>query len=256
MVNARQAKSAREKAAAMQAEMARKEARRRTLFISLAVMAAIAVVVAAGVIIRLAQDENAAAQGGDQVPSNFVRSGEDGPWGFTVGQADAPVTLVAYEDFQCPACKSFEELNAEQIDGWIADGTVKVEYRPISILDRASPDEYATRAMNAAAAVVDTKPEAFPAYHKALYENQTQEGSPGLTDDKLVELAVAAGAVEAEVRPLIEDRAFGQWVADQTEAATADGVQGTPTLRVNGETLENFAPETVKAAVEKATAGS
>ena len=42
-----------------------------------------------------------------------------------VGRADAPVTVVAYEDFQCPACKSFEDANAAQLARWVDDGTVR-----------------------------------------------------------------------------------------------------------------------------------
>lgn len=250
MTNARASRTAREKAAAMQAEAARKEARRKSLLVALAAGLAVAVIIGVSVLIKVASDNSneASPDGGSSTPRNITNNA------FVVGDSAAPVTLTIYEDFQCPACQAFEQLNADQIQGWVDAGTVKVEYRTVAILDHQSTDDYSTRSANAAAAVIDVAPTAFEAFHTALFANQPAEGGPGLTDDKLIELAVAAGAPEADVRTAVTDLAFAGWVESATKEATEGGLQGTPTLKVNGEEVKDYAPETVKKAVEAAAA--
>lgn len=235
----------RRKAAAARQEAARREARRRTVIVTVA--AAIVLGIVASVVVVVQSSRRDAAVADARNPAN-VSAGN----AIVVGDASAPVTMTVYEDFQCPACRSFEELNGAQVKQWIADKTVKVEYQPIAFLDRASTDRYSTRSLNAAAAVVDAAPTAFPAFHDALFANQPAEGGAGLTDAKLVELAVAAGAPQAQVEAAVEDGAFEGWVARVTEAASQAGVNSTPTVKVDGKTLESFDPTVVKQAVEAA----
>ena len=64
----------------------------------------------------------------------------------------------------------------------------------MAFLDRASTTNYSSRALDAAAAVVDTAPGSFQAFHDLLYANQPEEGSAGLTDAQLLDYAVQAGA--------------------------------------------------------------
>ena len=250
MTNARTARLEREqKAADARAAAARRESRRRSLAVSSAVVAVLVVVVAAFVLVRTSGRE--AASSGGATPANVTAAG-----GIVVGRASAPVTLVAYEDFQCPVCAQFESLNAAQLGRWIADGTVKVEYRPIAFLDRSSADEYSTRALNAAAAVADSAPAAFAAFHTALFAQQPAEGGPGLSDARLVELAEAAGAPRAAVERAVRDRTYEAWTRRVTEASSKAGVTGTPTVQVDGTTLDGFDAATVAAAVTRAAAAA
>lgn len=247
MTNARQARSAREKSAAMQAEAAKQAARQRTILVAFAVIGALILVAGAAVVIRTAQ-QSAEEKAAVDTPANMTDNA------FVVGEATAPVTLRVYEDFQCPVCAQFEQTNREQIAAWVADGTVKIEYKPISILDRTSPDQYSTRAAAAAAAVANSAPDAWVAFHTALFDNQPTEGDPGLTAEKMTELAVAAGADEATVGPDIEGVTFSGFVTRATEEATSgdDKVTGTPTVIVNGENVDDWSAAGLKAAVEAA----
>lgn len=248
MTNARTAKSAREKAAELRAEAAKAEARRRTVVITAAVAAVIAAVVAGVILVRVAANDQRTREAA-ATPANLYQGG------ILVGNTSAPVTVELYEDFLCPACKSFEDANATALDGWVADGTVKVIYRPVAILDRLSPDEYPTRALNAAAVVVDTDPAAFHDFHKALYADQPAENGPGLTDEKLIELAVAAGADRAAIEPAIKDVRFRSWTVSVTDEFSQKGFTGTPTVLVNGTQLKDFSAASFTAAVEAAAKG-
>jgi len=245
MTNARTAKSARERSAILRAEAARREARRRSIIVTGVVAVVLAAVVGVFVMVdTLQRDATPPTAGGTP--------GTGGNGAVTVGEAGAPVTIVAYEDFQCPACKQYEDANDPQLHQWLTAGKVKIEYHPIAFLDRASTDDYSTRALNAAATVLDLAPAGFQKFHDALYAEQPEEGGPGLTNARLVQLAVAAGAPEAQAEADIDGLAFKTWTAKVTDDASRAGVTQTPTVIVNGKQLADHSPAAVAAAVTAA----
>lgn len=237
------------KAAHLRAEAARAQARRRQAVVGAAVLALVAIVVGVFVVVQNARREEATAS--TATPANL------GPGdSVVVGRASAPVTLSTYEDFLCPACNAFEQANASRIDEWVRAGTVKVEYHPVAILDRMSSDGYSTRSMNAAAAVVDSAPAAFPAFHRALFANQPEEGGAGLSDDRLIELAVTAGAPRDAVTRAVREETFRAWTVRATEAASRAGLSGTPWVKVNGTVVEDPTAAALEAAVSAAAGAS
>jgi protein-disulfide isomerase len=250
VTNARVTRDSRQqKVAAMRAQAARAEARRRSMIVSVCVLLATALVVAIFVIVQNARHTDATT--GGATPTGFNSS-----YGVTVGEASAPVTVIAYEDFQCPICRQFEQANSAQLGAWVKAGTVKIEYRPIAFLDRSSTTDYSTRALNAAAAVVTLKPTAYAALHKELFDNQPAEGTAGLTDKFLLGLAVQAGAPEAGMKTAIDNESYKKWTVRATEASSKAGVTGTPTVKVNGKQLADNNPATLKAAVDAAVAAA
>ncbi len=251
MVNARQAKTAREKAAEMRAEAARKEARRRTLAIVSAVIAVIVVAVGAGVLIQTARHNEETKKAAATAPPAHLTND-----GFQVGKPSAKVTLEVWEDFQCPACKNFEALNAAQLASWAAEGTVKIEYHPVAILDRMSSTNYSTRALNAAAAVINADPTAFVKFHTLLYNNQPEENGTGLPDSQLIDYAVQAGVQRSAVESAITSQKYLGWTQKVSdEFSSVKHFTGTPTLVVNGKVVSDYAPDKIKAAVEAAQKG-
>jgi protein-disulfide isomerase len=235
------------KAAAMRAQAAKAEARRRQLIVGGAVLAVLVLVLGVFVLVQTSRRDSETANAA--TPANLGQKNS-----IVVGQASAPVTVVAYEDFICPACLQFEQADAAQLEAWVKAGTVKVEYRPVAILDRASTTKYSTRALNAVAAVVNSTPSAFPAFHKALFAEQPEEKGPGLTDQKLIDLAVAAGAPKAAITTAVKDLTYEAWTIRVTEEASKDGLAGTPRVLVNGKEQkpEDLAPDKFKATVEAA----
>jgi protein-disulfide isomerase len=233
------------KAAAMRAAAAKAEARRRQLIVGSVVLVVIVLIIGVFVVVQNARRDTATASGA--TPANLGPSNS-----IVVGEASAPVTLVAYEDFQCPVCNDFEKLNAAQIDAWVKAGTVKVDYRPVSILDRASEDNYSTRALNAVGALVNSTPSAFPAYHKALFAAQPEENGPGLTNQKLIDLAVAAGAPKDAMTAAVNGETYKGWTVRATDQASKDGLSGTPRILVNGKEIKEWTAANLKTAVEAA----
>lgn len=157
-------------------------------------------------------------------------------FGVVVGDPQAPDAVTIYEDLQCPACANLESQLGEQVAAAIAEGRIRVDYRMVSFLDRASTNDYSSRAMNALLVVLEKAgADAFLKLHDDLYANQPKEGGPGFEDDELIDRAVQAGAVEADIRPGIEDKVYEQWIKNATDQMSKDGVNATPTIRINGE---------------------
>lgn len=232
--------SAREKAAQLRAEAARREARRRTVLVAVVVGVVLALVVGVTVAVRQSQHDTtvatAAAPGG--VPANLLPDGGIAGVSGTAPAGKTPVTVEMWEDFQCPACREFEATNHEALERWAKAGLVKLVYKPVSFLDRASTTNYSTRALIAAAAVQNSAPASFQAFHDLLYANQPEEGSAGLTDQQLVDYAVQAGAPRDAVASALQSQQYKGWTVQRTEAMSQAGFTSTPTVLVDGKVLD------------------
>jgi len=191
-----------------------------------------------------------------QAPSTANESGGIPVSADGVGEQGADdVVVTIYFDFMCPYCGMFDTANASDLEDLVAGGGVTVDYRPISFLDGTSKGtSYSTRAANALAVVADKSPEHVQAFIKALFENQPSEGTAGLTDAEIADLAVEVG-VPQEVADTFdatvegtfqvgEDaeektgtwRTFAPWVSAATQQMAVDrGKVGTPTVLIDGQ---------------------
>lgn len=186
-------------------------------------------------------------------PSGGIPVGTTGVVGIAV--PDGVTRIDIYEDFLCPICQQFEAINAADIEQMREAGTAQIYYHPISILDRYSQGtDYSTRAAAAAAVVADEAPEHYLDFSEALYANQPEEGTDGLSDDEIVAIAVSVG-IPSDTAALVVDGRFYSWVGSATEQASIDGMQGTPTVMVNGVILDQsdvpyFEPGALRASIE------
>jgi len=190
---------------------------------------------------------------GEVVPPQHLTPGGAIP----VGAAAAPVTVEIYFDYMCPACGAFESANAGELDRLLADGVVRIELRPIAFLDeQSSGTEYSTRSANAVAVVADAAPDLVWDFHTALYGHQPTEGSDGLSDEQIAAIAADAG-VPADVVDRFTDGTYRPWVASVTRDAFDSGVQGTPTVKIDGVVFEGnvYAVGPLTKAIESAAAG-
>ncbi|MCV7169549.1 DsbA family protein [Mycobacterium manitobense] len=152
------------------------------------------------------------------------------------GTTEPKVVLSLYEDFLCPACGQFEQEFGPTVGKLIDSGAVAADYYTVAILDRVG-DGYSSRAGSAAYCVADENKEAFQRFHAALFTPgiQPQEGSGVYPDDKqLIEYARQAG-VTGGVSDCINK---GRYVEMVKGMADATDVNGTPTIRINGEDFQ------------------
>jgi len=155
--------------------------------------------------------------------------------------AKDPVRVVIYEDMQCPICQRFEATNGSYLAQAVKAGQIELEYRFVAFLDDlgASPNEYSRRASNAVLCARETSgPKAFKTLHDLLYANQPEEKTLGPTDNLLVDSAVSAGAKKDAVGPCILKGKFIPWIEKSTASMQKAKVTGTPTVRVDGKTIQ------------------
>lgn len=235
----RAARVARERAVAQAADR-----RRHRRVVTAASGTVVALVVALGVGVQATRDS---VEGPTGDPRGIVGGG------VVLGSADAPVTVVVYEDFLCPACRAADARLGASYDALLEEEAIRLEHRPIAILDGYSTDRYSSRALNAAACVADADVTAYPAFSDGLFAAQPVEGGPGLTDSDLAEIASAAGA--PDVGSCIADGRFADWARRTTDDASRAGVNSTPTILVGGTPLQEWTDEALRSAVSAATQG-
>ncbi|GAB1691819.1 thioredoxin domain-containing protein [Krasilnikovia sp. M28-CT-15] len=154
------------------------------------------------------------------------------------GKDGAPVKLEVYADYMCPYCGRFERANGAEIARLLGEGTVRQYLYPLAFLDEMSNGtRYSTRAANAAATVYDRAPDQLIAFNSALFAHQPAEGSAGLSDEQIADLARQSG-VPSPVVDTFTRHVFEPWVAASTQQAFAAGLQGTPTVKINGTVFE------------------
>lgn len=147
----------------------------------------------------------------------------------------ADVTRVdIYEDFMCPYCVLFTEYNHEDLEELRASGDIALYYHPIAYLDRFSEGtQYSTRAVAAMATIAEYDPDSFESFWVALFQAAPAEGTPGLTNTQIRDVAAAAG-VSQDAIDMIAEGEFTQWALQATQQASIDAVGGTPTVRFDG----------------------
>jgi protein-disulfide isomerase len=164
------------------------------------------------------------------IPANATATGVN------VGQPSAKATIDVYLDFQCPVCKAYEAQSGATIQQMVDDGQAKVVYHPLAFLDRMSSTQYSTRAAQASGCASDAS--VFQPFLKLLYDNQPPENGEGLPDTQLVAYLKQAGAT-GDVATCVNDNKYAAWTKGVTDAASKAGVNATPTIKVNGQQVDN-----------------
>lgn len=213
---------------------ARKNPDRKKIVVGAAVVVVLAIAVIGGVLIYNNQknategkDIQAAAPGtseqADAAEPDYPVTREGGI--VVVGSDDAKVTLDVYEDFLCPACRTFEETYGADIEKHVTDGTVQVRYHMLPMLnERSDPPGYSMDSANAGLCAADAGQ--FPAYHKSLFGDQPEEGSRGWDDQQLAKLGADLGITDAKFKSCVVDGTH-----DDLVQKNFDEVKATPYLQ-------------------------
>lgn len=153
-----------------------------------------------------------------------------------------------YEDFQCPVCAQFEQLNGDYIESLIAEKKATVVYHTLSFLGPES-----VGAANAAACAADEGK--FLDYHRLLYMNQKAENSGAWTNSVFVNVGQTAGITSQKFSSCVNNGDYLGWVTNVAAAGAKANVNSTPTVFVNGKEIdrngEYFDAAKFKAAVER-----
>ncbi|HET8763206.1 MAG TPA: DsbA family protein [Gemmatimonadales bacterium] len=139
------------------------------------------------------------------------------------GDADAPITLVEYGDFECPHCGRAHPILQQLQDEMGAD--LRLVFRHFPVRESHPHAEHAAESSESAAEQGE-----FWAMHDQIFEHQD-----ALEDEDLLDYAAAIGL---DPDTVAEDLAAGTFAAKVREDfmdGVRSGVNGTPTFFVNGQ---------------------
>ncbi|AZM62803.1 MULTISPECIES: DsbA family protein [unclassified Streptomyces] len=259
--------AARERLRQERERQAKKAKAKRQLVVALSVVGVLAAAGGIGYAVVQANKPSAweAAKNAELVkPANST--GKNGTT-VVIGKPEAKKTLELYEDPRCPICASFEQTVGETIEKDVEDGKYKVRFIGASFLDRNLTGEGSKNALSALGAALNVSPEAFMAYKSALYsaEYHPEESDDKFKDDAyLIEVADTVDALKGnkEFQAAVNDGTYDRWALEMSDTFDDSDVQGTPTVKMDGEKLTGAdgknAPMTVEefnTAVDKALKG-
>ena len=165
----------------------------------------------------------------------------------SIGNPDAKVVVEAYEDFLCPHCAEFTaQVEPRLIDEYVKTGKVRFVYHTFP-LQGFEPG--ASIAANAAMCAADQNQ--FWQMHDQLFASQTR-GMSAFEPEALTKTAEALGMNGSQFAQCLNSLKYGAEVRQTVNDGIALGVQGTPTIFVNGVLLSTGADYTsLKAQIDK-----
>lgn len=159
-----------------------------------------------------------------------------------IGEANAPVTIAFWSDFQCPFCKNFEFGTMPQIiETYVATGKVKLVFMDLVFLGNDSKD-----AALYGRSVWSLYPAQYLAWRTAMYAAQDEEGDQGFGDAASIDAlnATIAGIDAAKVAADVKanESAYQRAIdSDRAEAQKA-GVNSTPSLVIGNQLIIGARP--------------
>jgi protein-disulfide isomerase len=165
---------------------------------------------------------------------------------FTLGNPDAPVKITEYASFTCSHCAAFHATTFKPLKAEFID-TGKVEFT----LREVYFDRYGLWAAMMARCGGDMR---YFGITDILFETQQEwAGSedPNVVVENIKKIGRTAGMDDATLDACMKDSAMAEaLVARFEENMKADGVEGTPTLFINGTKHANMDYAALKSLIE------
>lgn len=142
-----------------------------------------------------------------------------------IGEPDAPVTMLIYEDLGCPNCRNFYNTVEPQVfEDFIVDGKVVIEVYTLAFVNSQS-----LPAAEGAACALDQN--RYWEYRDAVFNNQ---GVRQFNRNNLIQFA---RELDMDVEAFSECFDLGthtREIMDRSQTAYDFGITGTPTSEING----------------------
>jgi len=173
------------------------------------------------------------------------------PGDFSLGSPDAPVKIVEYASYTCPHCATFhanvfKDLKRDYID----TGKVHFTLREVYF------DRYGLWAAMVARCGGEVR---YFGIHDMLFDQQQEWAAPQDPVQVVANLrtiGISAGLDGAAIDACLNDQAYAEALIARFETnMAADGVEGTPTIFVNGAKHANMPYADLKAIIDAELAG-
>lgn len=163
----------------------------------------------------------------------------------TIGNVNAPVTIVEFADYKCPACKQWGEVILPKLKtDYIDTNKVKLQYVNVMFHGKES-----TLASIAAETVFQDSPKIYWEFHKALYKNQEKK----FTKESIIEISDnIKGVNSSKVKTNLNSKNKHPEVERDYEIGKDHDIKETPTIFVNNlQVNDSFDYAALKKIIEK-----
>ena len=175
-----------------------------------------------------------------------------------LGDPNAPVKIDVYEDFQCPACGNYtRDTEPLIIENLVATGKVYYVFHNYPFLDGAGAGNNGESDQAANASMCASEQNKFWEMHATIYANWNGENQGAYDDKRLTAFAEKVGLDMDAFNACFEANKYKAEIQADFDGGNAVGVQGTPSIFVNGTFIKpGFVPsyDEVRQAVEAAMA--
>lgn len=208
------------------AKQRRKQQEQKKNLTTILIVAALVVVVVAIVIATQFKPV------GEVVSSDRVYNVERN--GLTLGSPEAPVKVVEFADFQCPACANYwSALEPTIIQQYVETGKVQYTFSPFSFLGSGQSWDESRKAAEAAYCANDQQK--FWEFHDMIFANHNGENQGAYTKERLVAFAKELNLDMDAFNSCFNSGKYTQAVEDANSFAAASGASYTPSFLIDGK---------------------
>jgi protein-disulfide isomerase len=159
--------------------------------------------------------------------------------GVTTGNPDAPITIIEFGDYQCPACQAFQQQVKPRLDlTYIQTGIAKFVFYDLPLVEAHPHAFLAARAARCAGDQGGSDP--YFRYHDTLFQNQTAWAGSSTPRRQFVDYAERTGLDGDDFEScLMSDRFADVVTANRRLAEDAFSASSTPSIYVRSSGLPN-----------------
>lgn len=156
----------------------------------------------------------------------------------TVGNSEAPVSIVEFGDFMCPACNAWgEEIYPLILEDFIDTGDAQFGY-----INTPFHGQQSEKSSLAAESVYANAPDDYWDFHHGLFGEQESDNhhSEWVTDAVITEMVESHTSLNAEdVLSDIENETFSSELEKDANLNSEYSVQFTPTIFINNVMIQD-----------------
>lgn len=186
---------------------------------------------------KIAGGDDSIASDGSLSPETMARfESEYDAEGISIGDADAPVVVREFADYQCPACGAFAPIAKRLREEYVAAGKVRFVFFDFPLPMHPHARQAASAARCAARA------DRFWPYHERLFATQREWAERTEVTGFFYDLAVQTNVPLEPFQRCLEQGATDALVAKNLEIASAIGAVATPTVLVGSRAFSGVTP--------------
>ena len=226
---------------------------RKDYFLPVSIVIA-GVLIAGAIVFAMTYKGGSSAGGGSAAQQQTATSTADvmklGSRDVILGDANAPVTIIEYGDYQCPYCNMFfVETQPLIVKNYIDTGKVKMIFRNFIVNDRTSDQHESHNSALAAECAKDQNK--FWDFHDALSQlefndetanPQTAENNGNLSRDAFMTIAKTLGMDQDKFASCFDSGQYSSEVQQESDQAMKYGLSATPTFFINGQQVIGALP--------------